>query len=150
VKTIRAEGADLINGLLRVEGMEPADSIEIVLGLSGASIEGRVLNGQQEPVSQATVVLLPEGQPPFRPSRQRILTTGESARFEFRGLPPGEYRLLAWEDVDPGAWFSPSFISSYEGASIRVRLVEGERRDLAISVIPATPFRPVQFRQTNP
>ncbi len=139
VKAIRAGRDDLINGLLRVEGAEPADSFEIVLGLRGGSIEGRVLNARQEPVSLATVVLLPEGQPPFRPDRHKTFTTGESGRFQFRGLPPGEYRLLAWEDVDPGAWFSPSFLSSYEGVALQLPLSEGERRALDVSVIPATP-----------
>jgi hypothetical protein len=139
VKTILAGRTDLINGLLRVEGVEPVDSFEIVLGLRGASIEGRALNARQEPVSLATVVLLPDGQPPFRPDRHKTFTTDESGRFQFRGLPPGEYRLLAWEDVDPGAWFSTSFLSSYEGTAVQLRLTEGDRRALDVSVIPATP-----------
>jgi hypothetical protein len=139
VKVTRAGGVDVTNGLLRVEGVEPADPVEIVLSLRGASIEGRALNSRGEAASRATVVLLPEGQPPFRPDRQRTFTTSETGRFQFRGLPPGEYRVLAWEDVDAGAWFNPSFLNSYERAALRVQLAEGEHRDLAVSVIPAAP-----------
>ncbi len=42
------------------------------------------------------------------------MTTDKSGQFQFRGLPPGEYRVLAWEDVDPGAWFNPAFLAVYE------------------------------------
>jgi hypothetical protein len=139
VKVTRAGGVDVTNGLLRVEGVESADPVEIILSLRGASIEGRALNSRGEAASSATVVLLPEGQPPFRPDRQRTFTTSETGRFLFRGLPPGEYRVLAWEDVDAGAWFSPSFLNSYERAELRVQLAEGEHRDLTVSVIPAAP-----------
>jgi hypothetical protein len=125
-------------GLLRVEGTEPVPPLEIAVSLNAASVKGRVMNTRQEPVSQATVVVLPPGQPPFRPDRYAVFTTGPSGQFEFRGLPPGQYRIFAWEDVDPGAWFNTAFIGNYERDATPLTLVEGHKGELELRVIPAS------------
>jgi Carboxypeptidase regulatory-like domain len=138
VKSIHAGSTDLTDSLLRVEGTEPVEPLSIAINLSAASIEGRVLNARQEPVSQATVVILPPGQPPFRTDRYAVSTTGESGQFQFHGLPPGDYRVFAWEDVDLGAWFNPSFLAAYDRYATGLRLDEKERRGLEISAIPAS------------
>jgi hypothetical protein len=124
-------------GLLRVEGTEPVPPLEIGISLSAASLKGRVLNSRQEPVTQATVVILPPGQPPFRSDRVAVFTTSASGQFELRGLPPGEYRVFAWEDVDPGAWFNTAFIGNYERDATRLTLGKGESREVELRVIPA-------------
>jgi hypothetical protein len=82
-------------------------------------------------------VVLPPGQPPYRSDRYAVLTTGENGQFEFRGLPPGDYRLFAWEDVDNGAWFNSRFVSLYDRDSISLVLTEGQTRELEIVAIPA-------------
>jgi len=123
---------------LRVEGTEPVPPLEIGISLGAASLKGRVMNSRQEPVTQATVVVLPPGQPPFRSDRYAVFTTGPSGQFEFRGLPPGEYRVFAWEDVDPGAWFNAAFVGAYERDATAMTLGEGQNRDLEIRVIPSS------------
>jgi hypothetical protein len=123
---------------LRVEGTEPVPPLEIGISLGAASLKGRVLNARQGPVTQATVVVLPPGRPPFRSDRVAVFTTNASGQFEFRGLPPGEYRVFAWEDVDPGAWFNASFVGAYERDATALTLSEGQSRELELRVIPAT------------
>lgn len=139
VKSIRVSGADSLNSPIRVDGAQAISGVEIVLGPVGASIDGRVVNARQDVVDRATVVLLPQGPPPFREDRYRTLTTDKSGQFQFRGLPPGEYRLLAWEDVDPGAWFNPEFLSAYERYATAITLAEGKGQRLDV---PATPVGP--------
>ena len=33
------------------------------------------------------------------------------------GIPPGEYRVLVWEDVDPDAWLDSEFTDIYQNYS---------------------------------
>ena len=124
VKSIRVNNADSLNSPIRIDGAQAISGMEIVLGPAGASVDGRVVNAKQEVMDRATVVLLPQGPPPFREDRYRMLTTDKSGQFQFRGLPPGEYRMLAWEDVDPGAWLNPAFLAAYERNAAAVTLVE--------------------------
>ena len=43
-------------------------------------------------------------------------------------MPPGEYRLVAVDDVEPGQWFDPAFLKELIGASMPVSLAPGEKR----------------------
>jgi hypothetical protein len=138
VKAIRSDNTDLTNGMLRVEGNGPAPAIEVVLGLNAGVVTGRVVNARQEPVSQATVVLLPPGQPPFRSDRYRTFTTGADGLFQFSGVPPGNYRVFAWEDIDPGGWFNRSYLADVESYASILEIAEGQKKDLEVRVIPAT------------
>jgi protocatechuate 3,4-dioxygenase beta subunit len=135
VKAIRSGGVDLRSTLLRVEGTEPVPPLEIVIGLKAGSVDGRAVIGNR-PVGQATVVLLPQGPPPYQSDRYKSAITDESGRFQFKGIPPGDYRLIAWEDVDSGAWFNAQFLSSYERYAMPLKVEEGQSRTLEVSVIP--------------
>jgi hypothetical protein len=47
--------------------------------------------------------------------------------------------LLAWEDVDPGAWFNPAFLAVYERYAAGVTLTEGTSPKMDVTVIPVGP-----------
>jgi hypothetical protein len=137
VQSIRAANTDLVRELLRVEGDRQPAFVEIVLSGAAPFLTGRVRNERGEAVSEATVVVLPPGKPPFRPDRYAVARTAASGEFEITGMQPGEYRLLAWEDVDPGAWFNPAFLASHERDATAIRLTDGLRREVEIRAIPA-------------
>jgi len=139
VQSVRVNNADSLNSPIRIDGAQILSGVEIVLGAVGASVEGRVVNARQEVMNRATVVLLPQEPPPFREDRYRTLTTDTSGVFQLRGLPPGEYRLLAWEDVDSGAWFNPAFLAVYERYATAITLGEAQSQRLDVTVIPVGP-----------
>jgi hypothetical protein len=137
VKSIHLGVADVTNDLIRIDSASSIGTLDVVIGLNGASVEGRVMNAEKSIVEHATVVLLPQAEPPFRADRYRTMTTEKSGQFQFRGLPPGDYRLLAWEDIDSGAWFNPAFVATFEKSAVPVHLIEGQRQnDLEIAIIP--------------
>jgi len=139
VKSVRVNNVDSLNSPIRIDVAQTLSGVEIVLGAVGASVEGRVVNARQEVMNRATVVLLPQEPPPFREDRYRTLTTDTSGVFHLRGLPPGEYRLLAWEDVDSGAWFDPAFLAVYERYATAITLGEAQSQRLDVTVIPVGP-----------
>jgi len=49
-------------------------------------------------------------------------------RFAFRALPPGDYRLVAVTDVEPGQWFDPAFLRQLVGGSVPLSIADGERK----------------------
>ena len=122
---------------LRIEGGERVESIDVVVSLNAAAFDGRVWNAKREPVNQATVVLLPKGAASAVSDRYRTITTDAAGRFQFHGIPPGEYRVFAWEDVDAGAWFNPTMLAAYERSSISLTFVEKQQQHLDLDVIPA-------------
>jgi hypothetical protein len=139
VKSIRVNNNDALNNPIRIDGTQTITGMAVVIGLSGGGVNGRVMNSRQEVMDRATVVLLPQGPPPFREDRYRVFTTDKSGQFQFRGLPPGEYRVLAWEDVDPGAWFNPAFLAVNERYATAMTLDEGKNQRIDVTAIPVSP-----------
>jgi len=137
VKSVRMKDADLPNEELLIEGYPPGE-MQIVVG-TGGSIAGRVLNGQQQPAANATVVALPEGMPAYRADRYRSAIVDSSGTFQFRGLPPGQYNVYAWEDVDSGAWFNGGFLRNYDSYRRSIPVGEGQRATVDIVAASVAP-----------
>ena len=136
VKTIRMGSMDVLNGRLRID-QQPASTLEITLGSDAGSLNGRVLNARQEPAAAVTVVLLPDVERRLiRTDLYRVTNTDQSGRFLLESLPPGEYRLFAWENVDDREWQDPAFMRRHEEMGRTVRITENERQSLDIVAIP--------------
>ena len=47
-----------------------------------------------------------------------------------RGIPPGEYKLFSWEEVELGAWEDPEFLKPFEEKGGKIALQEGDQKML--------------------
>jgi hypothetical protein len=86
-------------------------------GGPAGEIAGRVLNGGGTPLAEATVMITSSPGP--HPDIAAL--TGSGGEFSFRGLPPGEYTLLA---NAPG--------SPPQSRSVAVRLGEAAVLDFTV------------------
>lgn len=79
----------------------PDTPLTIVLTSHPGAIAGVVRDSDQNPVSQATVVLFPDGLT-AKTDRSRILTksSGADGSFAFRDLAPGKYRAITLSEPD--------------------------------------------------
>jgi hypothetical protein len=112
-----------------------SDSLEIALSTKGGLVEGTVLDKEQKPMPGAQVVLISERQRDrrdlFRPSR-----ADQNGHFTMRTIAPGDYKLLAWEDIEPGAYYDPDFIRKYEALGTPVKITESGRLTVETKVLP--------------
>jgi hypothetical protein len=133
VKSIRLGSWDVLRDGLHVDtGFE--GELEIILGTTFAMLDGEVTDAQQVPVANATVTLVPYPADPQRLDLYRDVSTDVAGRFRISGLPPGEYVVLAWEDVEYGAWTDSEFLRTYTGTGTRVRLEEGETQSVRVRI----------------
>jgi hypothetical protein len=63
--------------------------------------------------------------------------SGSSGRFQFDRVPPGDYKVFAWQEVEAGAWHDPEFMRTYENLGTPVRVSEGETAVVETAGIPA-------------
>jgi protocatechuate 3,4-dioxygenase beta subunit len=136
LKSATLEGADVLeNGLTLVAGSQPGE-LALFLSLDGGSITGTVL-GDDKPVPGATVVLIPD---PPRRDRDDLYSTTQTdsmGRFAMPGLPEGDYKLFAWEDLNGHGIRDPDFIRLFEdrGKAVEIRL--RQQQTVQLQVIPA-------------
>jgi hypothetical protein len=135
VKSIRMGGVDVLDGGLHLT--KPPDTpLEIVIGLNAGQVTGSVVGARQEPLSNRTVVLVPDVRLRHRSDLYMKVTTDAAGRFSLRGITPGGYQLFAWENVESGAWQDPEFIRAYEGRGKTIQVREGSDENVQLPVIP--------------
>jgi protocatechuate 3,4-dioxygenase beta subunit len=118
---------------------QPRDELVVVLGTNPGTLEGRVVDVRQQPVAAATVVLIPDGGIRFRVDH-KFTSTDASGRFQMQSIPPGDYKVFAWEEVERGDWQDPDFVRDYESLGKPVRIEEGGKHvNFEVAVIPPKP-----------
>ena len=134
VKSARLDEADALQAVTiggRVDG-----SLDIVLNPNAGQVDGTLIGGDLKPVSGVSVVLVPER------SRDRLdlyktAITGQDGRFSIRGIAPGDYRLFAWEDIEPFSYFDPDVLKQYETHGKPVQIGESSKETADMRIIPA-------------
>jgi len=133
VKSIRLGNMDVLNGTLHLEN-KPSVPLEVVIGKSSGTMEGQVTASSQSSPSDVSVVLIPNVR--RRTELYRTTTTDVAGRFHFDRIPPGDYKVFAWEEVQDGAWFDPDFMKGVENRGTPARITDGQTASVRIELIP--------------
>lgn len=136
LKSIRAGDQEVLDSGIDLSA-GGAGPVQITLGLGGGQIDGVVQGPQQQPASGSMVTLIPDPHKPDRYDLNRVTTTDQNGRFTLKGVPPGEYKLFAWEDVDPGAYSDPEFLKPHDGKAAKVSVKEKSQQQVSLVQIPA-------------
>ena len=93
-------------------------------------LSGTLQDAAGQPAPGFTVVVFPSDERFWTTSARRTQSArpATDGRYTFRALPPGDYRLIALTDVEPGQWFDPAFLRQVAGASVPFTLGEGEKK----------------------
>jgi hypothetical protein len=98
------------------------------------TVDGVVTNDSLEPRPGVLAVLVPDrGQP----ERYRTTMTNARGRFSFQDVPAGDYRIFAWESIEPNAWLDPDVIRAVESNGERVHVDESAEINASVRIIPA-------------
>jgi hypothetical protein len=135
IKSMRMGSVDVLADGLHINGL-PENPLEIVIGANAPRVEGSVVNARQEPLANRTVALIPDPPLRHRSDLYKTTTTDRAGRFQIRGIPPADYKLFAWENIEVGAWQDPDFLRSHENRGRAVRLTEAGDEQVQLTVIP--------------
>src|SRR5258708_34718640 len=77
-----------------------------------------------------TVVVLSSGQQYWRAQSRHIQAarTDSSGAFRLRGLPAGDYLIIAVDDVEQEEWFDPTYLEQIRATATPVTISEGEKK----------------------
>jgi hypothetical protein len=110
-----------------------AGLVQITLSTEICDVRGSVVDGDGQPMSGVTVVLVPDSR---KHSQFHQLISDQRGMFDFQKLPPGDYKLLAWEEIEPDQYENPEFLAQYIGKAETVILKANDKKVFSIKAIP--------------
>jgi 5-hydroxyisourate hydrolase-like protein (transthyretin family) len=134
VKEARLEQVDIFGGVTiadRVNGL-----LEVTISSNGGEVDGTIMDAASKPAANVGVVLIPDRQRD-RHELYKTATTDSNGQAVLRGLTPGDYRLFAWEDIEPFSWFDPDVLKQYEIQGKAIHVKEMSREQIEMKLIPA-------------
>ncbi len=114
-----------------------AGELRLLIGLDGGRIGGVVLDQNNLRFPGAQVILAPETESRLRLDLYRHAVAGEDGAFLLRGIAPGEYKLFAWDGIEPNAELNAEYLRGYEPLGTTVHITTGENPPLPLRVIEA-------------
>jgi len=130
-KSVYLDGRDVADSGFTVNA---ETSLDVVISANGATIEGTVVDSKGKPVVHATVLDVPSAEHRSRPDLYQQDTSDELGHFSLRGLNPGKYTVLAFDEPQPDMR-EPEFLKAYEGRGEHVQLDEGARTSIVVKRI---------------
>ncbi len=130
LKSALVNGRDALDFPMTVDPNQDVGGVMLVFTNQTQEISGTIQDASGRPTSDFTIVVYPADQTFWGPQSRRISATrpDTDGRFTIRSLPPGNYRLTAVTDAEPGEWFNPDFLAQLIGGSIPITLAEGEKK----------------------
>jgi hypothetical protein len=135
VKEARVEQTDVLNAPWVIN--EPVrGNLNIVVSSAAGQIDGTLTDKTSQPVSALQTVLIPD-EHRDRPELFRSAVTDKSGKFTFRGVTPGNYKIFAWESLEPNAYYDPQILRQYEDQGHQIRVLESDKKTVDVKMIPA-------------
>jgi hypothetical protein len=130
LKSATGTGQDILDFGLVVEPHQPVAGITLSFVDRTQEVSGTIQDPSGKPTADFTIILFAADKSFWVPQARRIQSARPSTdgKFAFRNIPPGDYRLTAVTDVEPGEWFDPNFLGQLVNASIPVTVREGEKK----------------------
>ncbi|MCU1335499.1 MAG: hypothetical protein JWO19_1080 [Bryobacterales bacterium] len=108
--------------------------VDIVLAPTAGDVTGVVQNARGEPATAVQVTAVPASGS-LRRDMNKLVTTDANGNFTLHGLPPGDYKIFAWEEVETNAWMDRDFRQPFESQSASAKVQESTTPTITLRLI---------------
>jgi hypothetical protein len=135
LKAARFGDDDVLEKPLTLEKRLPTP-LQILLASDGGRVQVAAYNAKGQLRPGASVVLVPDAARRHRREQYRVVTSGDDGLATLRGIPPGTYKLFAWEDLEPNAYLNSIFLEGYESSGVPLKVASGDNPPISVRTIP--------------
>lgn len=114
--------------------VEATAQLALQVGFSPGQIAVSVTDPTGQPFAGAITVLIPAVR--NRVDLYKQATSDQSGVVNFTGVAPGDYKIIAWEDVPQGAYLNSDFVQPYEDRAQSVHIDRTSSITAQLKVIP--------------
>ncbi|MBI5281486.1 MAG: carboxypeptidase regulatory-like domain-containing protein [Candidatus Solibacter usitatus] len=107
--------------------------LSLVLTTAVGSVSGNVETPDQRLAGGALVLLIPSAIASGAGRATRVSAAGETGRYEFSGVPPGDYWLLTTQTLTSNSYLDPEFRAGKKEWPVRIQAGKSITVDLRLS-----------------
>lgn len=135
VKSARFDQTDILAAGFSLTDRAPG-TLQVVLSANAGQIDGNVVDKDSKQLRGIPTVLIPDR---TRERRElfKFAQTDQNGHFVMNGIAPGDYKLFAWEDIEPFSYFDPDVLKQFEDKGKPVHVVETTKETFEVTLIPA-------------
>ena len=132
LKSVTLGGADVADVPFELKPGQNVDAVSVVLTDRTTELDGTVRDAQSAGAGGVTVIAFATEAQYWRAQSRRVSTarTGQTGAYRLRGLPAGDYYVVAVDDVEQGEWFDPAYLDGVKDKATRVTLNDGDKKTL--------------------
>ncbi len=108
----------------------PDATVEIAIGTDGGHIDGIVTGSDDQPQANAVIAVISAGALP-----PRSLQADNQGAFHFTAIAPGDYKLLAFDDVSREDLANLAFVQRFDNQATSVTLPSGGAASASVKIV---------------
>jgi hypothetical protein len=136
IKAARSGADDVLEKPFTLEARAKANALQILLGSDGGRLHVGVYNDKGALAARVRIVLVPDPTRRSRRDQYRLATSGDDGQTMIRGIPPGSYRVFAWEHLEENAYLNADYLQAYEASGVSVDITSGDNPLVSVRLIP--------------
>jgi len=128
LKSVTINGRDVTDTPMTLRSGESLANVTVVFTDQQNEINGTLTNEQGTPMPDYTVLAFSTDSSLWRPQTRQIMTArpDQTGKYRIRGLPPGQYYMVAVDPAEQGEWFNPLYLDEHRMGAARVTLADGD------------------------
>jgi hypothetical protein len=136
MKAVLHDGRDITDMPIELKSSERLSDVQVVLTDRVTTVTGRITDDKGGPVSDGTVIVFPGDAEKWADESRYIRTARPDlqGQFQVRGLPAGEYLVVAIDYVQDGTWNDPEYLESLRRYGQTLTLMEGESQVISLKL----------------
>jgi len=134
LKAARFGDTDLLTDHLHLDA-EVRNTVDLLVSFNPGAVRAVVVDEKDRPLPGALVAVVPYPEQPRRFDLYRSAIADSGGHVHLDGLAPGDYKILAWEDLDENAWHEPDILRPYEDRGIALHIREGITEDVKLTAL---------------
>jgi hypothetical protein len=133
LKSVKLAGREMPDATLDLN--YGGGQVDVVLASTAGDVTGVVQNSRGEPATSVQVTAVPASGS-LRRDLNKLVTTDANGNFTLHGLPPGDYKIFAWEQIEePNAWMDREFRQPFESQSVSAKVQESTTPTVTLRLI---------------
>jgi protocatechuate 3,4-dioxygenase beta subunit len=137
LKGVYLNGRDISDLAVEFKSGERVTGLSVVFTDRTTEITGTVPDSSNQLLTDYLVVAFPADQALWVAQSRRIQTSrpDQNGAYRVRGLPAGDYLVIAIDDAEQGQWYDPAFLDQLRASAVHVSLSDGETKSQSLKLV---------------